>query len=141
VADLSLSADQQRAIDSEAHALVVVAGAGSGKTEVLARRIERLLLDSEAEDYRILAVSFTVKVDFTGVSTPTPSTGLLSRYFVNTALGSGCQSSPKSLFATRIGPICFSPGSQIRGGQHQPTLRRPSLTSTWRGRVVRPPRS
>ena len=40
---------------------MVVAGAGGGKTEVVADRIERLLLDSEDDAYRVVAVSYTVK--------------------------------------------------------------------------------
>lgn len=59
--DILLSVDQERAVKSVAPALVVVAGAGSGKTEVVARRIERLLKESEEDGYRILAVSYTVK--------------------------------------------------------------------------------
>jgi len=61
VKELVLSPDQQRAVLSDATAIVVVAGAGSGKTEVVAHRIERLLLDSEDDAYRVVAVSYTVK--------------------------------------------------------------------------------
>lgn len=58
---LVLSPDQMRAVMSDAPAIVVVAGAGSGKTEIVAHRIERLLRESEEEDLRVLAVSFTVR--------------------------------------------------------------------------------
>lgn len=61
MSQLKLSKDQLRVVNSDALAIAVVAGAGSGKTEVLSRRIERLLAESESENYRILAVSFTVK--------------------------------------------------------------------------------
>lgn len=59
--ELVLSPDQERAVLSDATAIVVVAGAGGGKTEVVAHRIERLLLDSEDDAYRVVAVSYTVK--------------------------------------------------------------------------------
>ena len=59
--DYQLSEEQQKAVDSNAHALVVAASAGSGKTEVVARRVERLLLDSPEDPFRILALSYTVK--------------------------------------------------------------------------------
>lgn len=61
MSDFVLSTDQLRAVECDAPAIVVVAGAGSGKTEVLARRVERLLSASEDEGYRVLAVSYTVK--------------------------------------------------------------------------------
>lgn len=59
--DFALSDDQMKAVSSNARALVVIASAGSGKTEVVARRIERLLKESQEEDYRVLAVSYTVR--------------------------------------------------------------------------------
>ncbi|MFC8733855.1 ATP-dependent helicase [Luteimicrobium sp. NPDC057192] len=61
MSDLVLTPEQQRVVDSDAGALVVVAGAGSGKTEVVARRVERLLAADPEGDGRVLAVSFTVK--------------------------------------------------------------------------------
>jgi DNA helicase-2/ATP-dependent DNA helicase PcrA len=61
MADFQLNERQQLAVNSPSRALVVVAGAGSGKTEVVARRVERILLESIQEDYRVLAVSYTVK--------------------------------------------------------------------------------
>lgn len=56
-----LSAEQQAAVDSDAQALVVVASAGSGKTEVVARRIQRLLLADPEGSGRVLALTYTVK--------------------------------------------------------------------------------
>lgn len=61
MADFQLNERQQAAVSSPSRALVVVAGAGSGKTEVVARRVERILLESVQDDYRVLAVSYTVK--------------------------------------------------------------------------------
>lgn len=56
-----LSSGQQAAVDSNARALVVVASAGSGKTEVVARRIQRLLLADPDGSGRVLALTYTVK--------------------------------------------------------------------------------
>lgn len=56
-----LSSAQQAAVDSDAQALVVVASAGSGKTEVVARRIQRLLLAEPGSSARVLALTYTVK--------------------------------------------------------------------------------
>ena len=56
-----LSADQQAAVDSDAAALLVVASAGSGKTEVVARRIQRLLISDPEGNGRVLALTYTVK--------------------------------------------------------------------------------
>lgn len=60
-ADYRLSDEQQAAVDSTSRAICVVASAGSGKTEVVARRVERLLNESEDEGFRVLALSYTVK--------------------------------------------------------------------------------
>lgn len=59
--DPVLSTEQQSAVDSDAPALVVVASAGSGKTEVVARRIQRMLLANPDNGGRILALTYTVK--------------------------------------------------------------------------------
>lgn len=52
-----LSAEQKTAVESNAQYLVVLASAGSGKTEVVAQRVERLL--EVASDFRILTLSYT----------------------------------------------------------------------------------
>lgn len=57
--DVSLSFLQRKAIDSDSRAIVVLAGAGSGKTEVVARRVQRLLTQDGGG--RILALSYTNK--------------------------------------------------------------------------------
>ncbi|WP_166353546.1 ATP-dependent helicase [Phytoactinopolyspora limicola] len=55
------SPEQAAAIASEDAAVIVVASAGSGKTEVVARRVERLL-EGQAESHsRVLTVTYTVK--------------------------------------------------------------------------------
>lgn len=61
MSDLVLTPEQRQVVESESGALVVVACAGSGKTEVVARRVERLLAADPDGDGRVLAVSFTVK--------------------------------------------------------------------------------
>ena len=58
---LKLSPEQLACVSSQANALVVVAGAGSGKTEVVARRLERLLNEDPAAESKVLAVTYTVK--------------------------------------------------------------------------------
>ena len=56
-----LTPDQQDAVNARARTTLVIAPAGSGKTEVLMRRIERLLDESLGGSFRLLAVTFTVK--------------------------------------------------------------------------------
>lgn len=58
--EIRLSAEQQRAVDSSSRAIVVLASAGSGKTETIARRVLRLLEESSSEE-NILALSYTNK--------------------------------------------------------------------------------
>ena len=59
--DLRLSTKQEQAVASRARAITVVASAGTGKTEVVARRVERILVESEREEFRVLAVSYTIR--------------------------------------------------------------------------------
>ena len=59
--EFSLSDKQERAVSSQRRALTVVAGAGTGKTEIVARRIERLLTCSKQDEFRVLALSYTVR--------------------------------------------------------------------------------
>ena len=56
-----LTPDQQDVVDTRALKCLTIAPAGSGKTEVLIRRIERLLDESPGESFRLLAVTFTFK--------------------------------------------------------------------------------
>lgn len=56
-----LSPEQLQAVNAGGSAIVVTASAGSGKTEVVARRVERLLDESPNEPFRVLALSYTVK--------------------------------------------------------------------------------
>ncbi len=52
---------QFAAVTSPADPLVILAGAGSGKTRVLTHRIARRVLDGEADPRRVLALTFTRK--------------------------------------------------------------------------------
>ena len=56
-----LTEDQQVVVNTPARVCLAIAPAGSGKTEVLIRRIERLLDESPGESFRLLAVTFTLK--------------------------------------------------------------------------------
>ena len=56
-----LTAIQRRAVDWEGGALLVLAGPGSGKTQVLTCRIARLLSSSPDRRFRVLALTFTNK--------------------------------------------------------------------------------
>jgi DNA helicase-2/ATP-dependent DNA helicase PcrA len=53
--------EQLAAITTDAAPLLVVAGAGSGKTRVLTRRIARRVADGSASPARVLALTFTRK--------------------------------------------------------------------------------
>lgn len=57
----SLTPDQERAISAEGPEVLVVAPAGSGKTEVLIRRVIETLERSAGESFRLLVVTFTDK--------------------------------------------------------------------------------
>ena len=57
----ALNPDQQRAVSARQGSLLVVAGAGSGKTRVLTYRIAHLIQADRVDPSRILGVTFTNK--------------------------------------------------------------------------------
>lgn len=59
--DFDLDPEQQKVVDATDRAIQVCASAGSGKTEVVARRVERLIDDSDGAHFHVLAMSYTVK--------------------------------------------------------------------------------
>jgi DNA helicase II / ATP-dependent DNA helicase PcrA len=56
-----LSDEQLAAVTARGKAMVLTAGAGSGKTEVVAQRVERLLTESVQSGTKVLAITYTVK--------------------------------------------------------------------------------
>ena len=59
--DFELTDEQQDMVDSDAPALVVMAPAGTGKTETLTRRTERFVNDPASGHARVLVVTYTTR--------------------------------------------------------------------------------
>ena len=57
----NLNGPQRRAVEHRGSPLLVVAGAGSGKTRVLTRRVAHLIATGDATPWQVLAITFTNK--------------------------------------------------------------------------------
>lgn len=59
--DIALNPEQQAAVENTSGSMVVIAGAGSGKTRVITSRIVRLIHQEQVHPATILALTFTNK--------------------------------------------------------------------------------
>lgn len=58
---IDLNEEQRKAVSHEKGPLLIIAGAGTGKTTVVTQRIKHLIIEKEIDPSRILALTFTEK--------------------------------------------------------------------------------
>lgn len=58
---MKLTVNQQRAVHSDAKQTLVIAGSGSGKTAVLIKRVQHLLIERRVDPFAIMVLTFTRK--------------------------------------------------------------------------------
>ena len=59
--DFPLTGEQQAVVDSDAPALVATASAGTGKTEILVRRVECYINDPDSGNANVLVITYTTR--------------------------------------------------------------------------------
>jgi DNA helicase-2/ATP-dependent DNA helicase PcrA len=55
----NLNPEQKAAVDAIEGPVMTIAGAGTGKTQILAVRIAKILLETQIDPYNILCLTFT----------------------------------------------------------------------------------
>lgn len=85
----NLNPEQKKAVSQKDGPLLVIAGAGSGKTRVITSRIINLMLNEQVPPHAIIALTFTNKaalemkeriVHFLGATAPKPFIGTFHSY-------------------------------------------------------------
>src|SRR3990172_5868368 len=64
MADKKLNQEQLRAVRHATGPLLIIAGAGTGKTTVITERIKHLIIDKNVEPNNVLALTFTDKASW-----------------------------------------------------------------------------
>ena len=59
--EISLTLEQQKIVDCDTPAVLVKAAAGTGKTEVLARQVERFISEPKNEYAHVMAITYTTR--------------------------------------------------------------------------------
>lgn len=59
--EISLTSEQRRVVDCDAPAVLVKAAAGTGKTEILARKVKRFINDPSNGYAHVMAITYTTR--------------------------------------------------------------------------------